>query len=94
MKGYIYLIESGGFVKIGRTNNPKNRIKNYVTENPNPQKILLVFPVSNPEVVEREVHKGFTEDRHRGEWFVPPNGDVEDMTLLVRDYLQTYYAPV
>jgi len=69
VSGYIYVIESTGLYKIGRTLNIQSRMKTYVTENPHPTKLIIDAQVNDYESVEKTLHKTFKNKRVRGEWF-------------------------
>jgi len=63
-KTYIILDGVNNLVKIGESENPKERLKQFQTANPN--KLELVGMTDEPEGV---VHNRFRGDRARGEWF-------------------------
>jgi len=61
---HTYFIESGGFVKIGKTNNLKQRISTISVGNPT---YRMLFAIGAD--YEKLYHRKFEEKRHRGEWF-------------------------
>ena len=67
--GYIYIIKSGNAYKVGKTRNLQQRLKTYITENP--QEITLVFAclVVGYDQMETILHKRFGLRRIHGEWF-------------------------
>lgn len=64
---YTYFLESEGFIKIGRSIKPLERITAIQTSSPHEVKLLFAF--KSPEDVENLLHTYFSENRHRGEWF-------------------------
>lgn len=69
MKGYVYLIESNGLVKIGRAKDIKNRLRAYTTENPHGIRPLAYALVEDAGTKELELHEHFAIKRRQGEWF-------------------------
>lgn len=63
----IYFIQSNDYVKVGYTSNLKNRYKKYVTENPEP--IKLIGKCNGGFDTEKKIHKQMHEWHYRGEWF-------------------------
>lgn len=82
--GYIYVIKSGEYYKIGRTVCLKDRIKKYITENPNEVKVLLNEKVVDYVDVEDKLLKMFKKKKHRGEWFKLDNSDID----IIKNYLK------
>jgi len=67
----VYLIESGGLIKIGYSSNFKSRIKSYKTHNSN-LNILGVFQTEKAFNIESRLHKKYKDFRVNGEWFDLP----------------------
>lgn len=65
---FIYLIESGGLIKIGYTTNFDKRIKSYETHTTN-LKILCVSKREDAFEIEKKLHNKYKENRIKGEWF-------------------------
>ena len=67
--GYVYLLKSGKFYKIGSTNNPDRR--QYEIGIQLPEKIHHIHSVEtdDPSGIEAYWHKRFREKRKQGEWF-------------------------
>ena len=75
-EGYIYVIKSGKYHKIGRTLNFKHRIKKYITENPNKVKIILCKKVNDYIGVENRLHSELKNKNYNREWFKLENEDI------------------
>ena len=76
-KGYVYLIQSPtGTFKIGRTNNPKNRMKTFSVKLPFEVSYLCLVPTTNMYKLERALHQKFAHRRVNGEWFALDETDV------------------
>lgn len=74
-KGYIYAFTDLGFilpvVKIGRTNDLKQRLSAHTTAAPFGLVVYSRFPVKNDVVAEKALHRRYQKVRVRnnGEWF-------------------------
>lgn len=64
---YIYAIECGDFVKIGKSAAPSKRISEIRTSNP--LEVNFLGDVHAHEMVEKMIHSHLSDDRERGEWF-------------------------
>lgn len=69
--GCVYLIESGGLIKIGYTSNFKKRLLQYNIHNTNIN-IVGVFETENAFFVESKLHEAYKDFRVKGEWFDMP----------------------
>ena len=67
----VYLIESGGLIKIGYSSNFEKRFKSYKTHNLN-LNILGVFQTEKAFQIESKLHKKYKEFKVNGEWFDLP----------------------
>jgi len=84
-KGAVYLIEnSNGMVKIGKSFNPKERIKCIETQGN--------ITIKNPFITEKSeeyskletaLHKHFKMNRVKGEWFFAPFEDIKKHLLEI-----------
>lgn len=63
----VYYIAAGKFVKIGTTDNLKNRLMQIRTYNPLP--IELLYDEPGDRAIERARHWELSRARCRGEWF-------------------------
>jgi|GEM_PF-5415675 len=81
--GFIYVIRSGRFYKIGKTSNPKTRIETYITENPNKVFVELCQKVDDYDRAEAVLHERFKEKRHSREWFKLEKEDL----CCIKDFL-------
>jgi hypothetical protein len=72
---YIYFIqpEAGGPVKIGKSRDPKRRLREAQTHHPERLVIRRTVRVHKAyvDVMERNLHKHFADHRLNGEWFDP-----------------------
>ena len=65
--GFVYIMQDySGLYKIGYSNNPDNRLKQFKTGNP---KINMYANYPANRLDERLLHKLFEEYRDDGEWF-------------------------
>ena len=81
----------GKYHKVGITNNPKARLIQVQTSNP--EEVCLVFQkkVLNTEMVERKLHHALRRQRVRGEWFELPQELVEAIVSDVNQYEKKLY---
>jgi hypothetical protein len=67
----LYLLQSGknGSFKVGRSNNPEQRLKSLQTGNPYPLKLILVL--ENQGHLEAQLHRRLAHGKTKGgeEWF-------------------------
>lgn len=68
-RNWLYVIAVGGFVKIGRAERIKERMKDYATHNPEPAELLVAVPQAGD--FEHQIHRKWDMHRTRGEWFKP-----------------------
>lgn len=65
----IYLLNSNGLYKIGISNRPEKRLKQFKTGNPSIQLICYSQKVFFAQWLEKHLHKLFSKDNVNGEWF-------------------------
>ena len=67
----VYLIESSGFYKIGRSKDIKKRMASLQTASPTEMKLVCTYYPVNISIdrMERCLHKEFADYRGMGEWF-------------------------
>lgn len=73
---YVYVVQAEGDspVKIGKANDPVERLPEIQLGNPRPLRVLSVIP--GPEALERRFHRKLRADRMSGEWFAGFKTDV------------------
>jgi hypothetical protein len=74
--GFVYFIRNGDVVKIGRTKNVENRLKQISSAIPPGQECVLEMSqfVDNSVRAEKDLHDFFADSRVGGEWFRLPDG--------------------
>lgn len=76
--GYVYLIQSPtGFYKIGRTTNPKDRMKTFSVKLPFEVEYVCIIQTEDMYGLEQSLHQQFASKRVNGEWFQLAPDDVE-----------------
>jgi hypothetical protein len=75
--GFVYLMKSGKFYKIGRSNDAERRT--YDIRLQMPEKLDLVHKIrtDDPVGIEEYWHKRFKDKRKNGEWFELTRQDIE-----------------
>lgn len=69
---FVYIIQEGsnGYIKIGKANDPLNRIVHGLgAKSPYTLKVLHLIPSSVPLEVEKWLHRNYEHYRINGEWF-------------------------
>ncbi len=79
--GFVYLMKSGKYYKIGRSNNSSRR--NYELNIQMPEEVILIHEITtdDPVGIEAYWHKRFDDKRKKGEWF---QLDVSDISAFKR----------
>lgn len=65
----VYIIRAVGLCKIGYASNIAQRLHSYNTSIPRGYELIAVFFCEEPARLEAELHRRFTRERRRGEWF-------------------------
>ena len=78
---YVYAVDGGDLVKIGRANDVAARFVSLQTGSPTP--LVLLGSVRGPRSLEKQIHAWAKEHVHRGEWFrkTPPVMDVVQLIV-------------
>jgi integrase len=91
----VYLIRSGAFVKIGRTECFTARFAAFLLHNPHVELEAFIATHLTLEL-ERYLHEVFAEHHHRGEWFTLDTADVaaarRAATRVTAKHLKTNYG--
>ena len=83
-RGYIYLLESLGFYKIGVTENLNLRISTIKSSTPHNVVIVDFFPSYLPYQDEHHLHQMWKEFRVKGEWFSIPQHEIKNRKTWFR----------
>jgi hypothetical protein len=74
--GYVYLLKSGKYYKIGRSNAPGRREYELSIQLPERVAKIHTIKTDDPAGIERYWHERFADRRKNGEWFELRRGDV------------------
>lgn len=80
-KGFVYLLKTGEFYKIGMTKNVQKRITTLQTATPHKIELLAYKESDNACDDEKTAHKLFKDYRVSGEWFKLPTELVTALKL-------------
>jgi hypothetical protein len=80
--GYIYFLEAGPYIKIGKSINPDQRLKQISPKMPFDCEFKEIFPSMFMSLAEKLLHEKFKKYRVNGEWF-----DFGDDRDLVEDWI-------
>lgn len=82
---YVYILESGGFYKIGFSYDPLARARRLSTGSPLPIRIVHTLRTAFHESIEAKLHRRFRAKRIHGEWFDLSDSDVDYIKSLDRN---------
>ena len=74
--GYVYLLKSGKYYKIGRSNSPGRREYELAIQLPERVKTVHTIKTDGPAGIECYWHQRFSSRRKNGEWFELRREDV------------------
>lgn len=84
-KGFVYLIQyPTGAYKIGRTTNPKDRMKTFSVKLPFEVEYVCVLETDDMYGLESQLHNRFAQNRVNGEWFALTPDEVEYIKGLAK----------
>ena len=83
-RNHLYVIEGGGFFKIGISTNVPSRFSGLQTSNPFPLRLLKSWQTDEAENYEKRLHRKFSRFRKSGEWFALPESEVNKIATAER----------
>ena len=85
LASYVYLLkdlEHASAYKIGKTNNPHRRFKNFDTIWPFDYEVVHIIKSYNPYELEAGLHRKYADKRIRGEWFELDDDEIDEIMQL------------
>lgn len=83
--GFVYLLKSGTFYKIGRSKNMARRISEIKVTLPEAVELIHAIKTDDPSGIECYWHRRFESRRRNGEWFAL---DAADIRVFLRRSFQ------
>lgn len=80
--GYVYVIQDvdiSKLYKIGRTNNPSRRLKEFSRALPFQIEVVAVVHTEDAPTLEWQLQQRYAEQRQRGEWFKLQAVDIREI---------------
>jgi hypothetical protein len=84
-QGYVYLIESQGYYKIGKAKNFTQRTKHLDTIMPIDTTLIYSFHSQDYTNAEKTLHNKYKHLRHKGEWFALTEQEINEIMSIKDD---------
>ena len=81
-EGWIYILEGGGYYKIGQAVNVDSRLEQFTPKLPFTTKLFHCFITTDMDHWEKKLHVRFADKRTNGEWFKLDEADLEWLKSL------------
>lgn len=91
VNGYVYILRSGDFIKIGKSKDVDQRVTQISPKTPMPVTLLHTIACDDMSWAEAQLHRHYAHYRTNGEWFLLPQEDLS--WLLTIKHLSRALAP-
>jgi hypothetical protein len=86
--GYVYIIQSGVYYKIGKTKNVAKRLYNLQASFPQTLQLIHTLKAQEAVASEAALHHYFRDKRTEGEWFLLSESDIAWLQSLQEIFLK------
>lgn len=77
VNGYVYILRSGDFIKIGKSKVVDQRVTQISPKTPMPVMLLHTISCDDMSWAEAQLHRYYARYRTNGEWFLLPQEQIE-----------------
>lgn len=82
INGYVYVLRSGDFIKIGKSKNVDQRLTQISPKTPMPVTLLHTIACDDMSWAEAQLHRHYAHYRTNGEWFLLPQAELDWMLTI------------
>lgn len=91
INGYVYILRSGDFIKIGKSKDVDQRVTQISPKTPMPVVLLHTIASDDMSWAEAALHRHYSHYRTNGEWFLLPQSELD--WLLTIKHLSRSLVP-
>lgn len=86
-EGFLYIISNSKYFKIGVTRDLNSRFQTLKSASSVELQIVHSEKINGYRLLEKEIHKTFSDKRVSREWFDLTDKDIDDIKLLIKNWI-------